>query len=124
MANEYVFVDEWNVNAPPAAVFDALADARTYPKWWVPSYLAVDSDGPPEVGRVSSQTFKGKLPYKLSTQSTIVRCEPPREFDATTVMAYWQELASRVGLTMDRFEIGTPEALGFSEGSSREAAAK
>jgi hypothetical protein len=32
MAAEYVFVDEWDVDAPQQAVFDALADARTYPE--------------------------------------------------------------------------------------------
>ena len=47
---EYVFVDEWDVDAPPAAVFDALADARTYPEWWRPVYLDVETDGPPELG--------------------------------------------------------------------------
>ena len=36
MANEYVFIDEWDVDAPQEAVFDALADARTYPEWWTP----------------------------------------------------------------------------------------
>ena len=39
----YLFVDEWDVAAPPEAVFDALADARTYPRWWRPVYLDVDS---------------------------------------------------------------------------------
>ena len=31
MAKEYVFLDEWDVDAPQEAVFNALADARTYP---------------------------------------------------------------------------------------------
>jgi len=30
MAREYVFLDEWDVDAPQQATFDALADARTY----------------------------------------------------------------------------------------------
>ena len=45
MAGEYLFVDEWDVKAPPEAVFEALADARTYPEWWRPVYLEVDADG-------------------------------------------------------------------------------
>ena len=28
-SGEYVFIDEWHVDAPPEAVFDALADAAT-----------------------------------------------------------------------------------------------
>src|SRR5919202_1234100 len=75
--NEYLFVDEWDVAAPPAAVFDALADARTYPTWWTPVYIDVDADGPPVLGKVSRQHFKGRLPYHLHTQSTITRLEPP-----------------------------------------------
>ena len=46
----YLFVDEWDVAAPPEAVFDALADTRTYPRWWRPVYLDVESAGPVEVG--------------------------------------------------------------------------
>ncbi|MEA2383034.1 MAG: hypothetical protein QOH72_3005 [Solirubrobacteraceae bacterium] len=75
--NEYLFVDEWDVAAPPQAVFDALADARTYPRWWTPVYLDVEADGPPKLGKVSAQHFKGRLPYHLHTRSTITRLEPP-----------------------------------------------
>ncbi len=74
---EYVFVDEWDVAAPAEAVFDALADARTYPEWWKPVYETVEADGPPAVGHVSRQHFKGRLPYHLDTTSKVVRLEPP-----------------------------------------------
>lgn len=74
---EYVFIDEWQVAAPPEAVFEALADATTYPEWWKPVYLETTTDGPPEVGRASLQHFKGRLPYHLHTRSTITRYEPP-----------------------------------------------
>ena len=50
MAAEYLFVDEWDVDAPQERVFDALADTRTYPEWWTPVYRAVEADGPPAVG--------------------------------------------------------------------------
>src|SRR5688500_7252584 len=62
MAAEYVFIDEWEVEAPAEAVFEALADARTYPQWWRPVYLKVEADCPPRVGCVSRQEFKGRLP--------------------------------------------------------------
>jgi uncharacterized protein YndB with AHSA1/START domain len=81
VAAEYLFVDEWDVDAPQERVFDALADARTYPDWWRPTYKEVEADGPPVVGRSSRQKFKAKLPYTLSTTSTIVRLEPPRQFE-------------------------------------------
>ena len=81
MPAEYVFVDEWDVEAPQERVFEALADARTYPEWWTPIYREVQADGPPEVGRRSQQRFKAKLPYTLSTVSTIVQMDPPRRFE-------------------------------------------
>jgi uncharacterized protein YndB with AHSA1/START domain len=77
VAREYLFVDEWDVDAPPEAVFHALADATTYPEWWKPVYLDVETDGPPQLGRTSRQHFKGRLPYHLHTRSTITRYEPP-----------------------------------------------
>ncbi len=82
MAREYVFVDEWDVRAPIEEVFEAVADARTYPAWWKPVYIAVEADGPPDVGCVSRQHFKGRLPYTLKITSSIVRLERPREVEA------------------------------------------
>jgi uncharacterized protein YndB with AHSA1/START domain/quercetin dioxygenase-like cupin family protein len=76
-SREYVFVDEWDVDAPVEAVFDAIADARTYPMWWQPVYREVEAEGPPQVGQVSHQHFKGRLPYHLHTTSRITRIEPP-----------------------------------------------
>ena len=85
MASEYVFLDEWDVDAPVEEVFNALADASTYPEWWKPVYIEVETDGPPEVGRRSEQHFKGRLPYTLRTTSEIVRCEPPRELEVSVI---------------------------------------
>jgi mannose-6-phosphate isomerase-like protein (cupin superfamily)/uncharacterized protein YndB with AHSA1/START domain len=79
---EYAFVDEWDVAAPASAVFDALADTRTYPDWWRPVYLEVESDGPPALGTVSHQHFKGRLPYHLRTRSRITRLEPDHVVEA------------------------------------------
>ena len=76
-SREYVFVDEWDVAAPREAVFDAIADARSYPTWWKPVYLDVESEGEPAVGKESRQHFKGRLPYHLRTRSVITRLEPP-----------------------------------------------
>ena len=75
MASEYVFADEWDVDAPIEAVYDVVVDARTYPEWWKPVYIDVQADGPPEPGQVSQQHFKGRLPYTLHTTSEIVRLD-------------------------------------------------
>ena len=82
MAHDYVFVDEWDVAAPPEPVFDALADGRTYPEWWRPVYIDVETNGPPGLGRVSKQHFKGRLPYHLRTSSTITRYDRPTHLGA------------------------------------------
>ena len=78
----YLFVDQWTVTAPTEAVFAAIADARSYPQWWRPVYLDVESDGPPELGKESRQHFKGRLPYHLHTRSVIVALDPPRTITA------------------------------------------
>jgi uncharacterized protein YndB with AHSA1/START domain/mannose-6-phosphate isomerase-like protein (cupin superfamily) len=81
-SREYAFLDEWHVAAPRAAVFAALADARSYPLWWRPVYIDVEADGEPTVGSVSRQHFKGRLPYHLHTRSRITRLEAPRVITA------------------------------------------
>ena len=45
VASEYVFIDEWDVDAPREAVFTALADASTYPEWWKPVYISTEAAG-------------------------------------------------------------------------------
>jgi mannose-6-phosphate isomerase-like protein (cupin superfamily)/uncharacterized protein YndB with AHSA1/START domain len=82
---EYVFVDEWDVNAPREAVFDTLADAATYPRWWRPVYIGVETDGgPPAVGKRTRQHFKGRLPYHLHTETQTVRLERPHVIEGDT----------------------------------------
>jgi quercetin dioxygenase-like cupin family protein len=75
--SEYEFVDEWDVEAPRDAVFAALADVRTYPDWWRPVYIGVESGEPSGVGHTATQRFKGRLPYRLTTRTTTTRHEPP-----------------------------------------------
>jgi uncharacterized protein YndB with AHSA1/START domain/quercetin dioxygenase-like cupin family protein len=82
LSRPYVFADEWDVAAPPEAVFAAISDARTYPQWWRPVYLDVDADGPAELGSESRQHFKGRLPYHLHTRSRVVAIDAPRSVTA------------------------------------------
>lgn len=109
MASEYVFIDEWDVNAPIEAVFGALTDAASYPVWWKPVYIDVEVDGPPEVGRTSRQHFKGRLPYTLRTTSEITRLEPPRSFTVEVVgdlsgTGVWDLSANEDGRVHVRFD--------------------
>jgi quercetin dioxygenase-like cupin family protein/uncharacterized protein YndB with AHSA1/START domain len=75
--NEYVFVDEWDVDAPLEAVHAAVGDASTYPDWWRPTYLSVRTEGEPGVGQVNHHHFRGPLPYTLKATTTTTRYEPP-----------------------------------------------
>jgi mannose-6-phosphate isomerase-like protein (cupin superfamily)/uncharacterized protein YndB with AHSA1/START domain len=104
----YVFVDEWDVAAPIEAVFDALADARSYPEWWKPVYLDVEADGPPAVGAVARQHFKGRLPYHLRTTAEIVRLQRPTTIEGTVAgdlsgRGVWT-LGEHDGVTHVRFD--------------------
>jgi quercetin dioxygenase-like cupin family protein/uncharacterized protein YndB with AHSA1/START domain len=76
---EYVFADEWDVAAAPEDVFDTLADGRTYPAWWKPVYLDVETDG-----EFTLQHFKGRLPYHLHTRTKTVRSERPHLLEGET----------------------------------------
>ena len=80
MAKEYVFLDEWDVDAPQDAVFNALADARTYPDWWKPVYIEVEGDEPPAEGVTTRQHFKGKLPYTLEDHLEDRQIRPTQPF--------------------------------------------
>ena len=104
----YVFVDEWDVAAPIEAVFDALADSRSYPEWWQPVYIDVDADGPPAVGAVADQHFKGRLPYHLRTSAEIVGLQRPTMIEGTVEgdlsgRGVWT-LSERDGVTHVRFD--------------------
>jgi uncharacterized protein YndB with AHSA1/START domain len=101
--SEHVFVDEWDVAAPPQPVFELITDARTYPSWWRPVYIDVESDGPPAPGRTSTQHFKGRLPYHLRTRSTVTVYDPPRQVGADVV----GDLRGRGLWTLTPTEAGT-----------------
>ena len=76
MASEYVFVDEWDVDAPQEVVYDAVADARTYPQWWRPVYLSVEGDA-----TITRHHFKGRLPYTLKMRAEMVDQDRPNRFE-------------------------------------------
>jgi uncharacterized protein YndB with AHSA1/START domain len=109
MAKEYAFVDEWDLDAPQEAAFDALADSRTYPEWWKPVYIEVEGDCEPAVGCVTRQHFKGKLPYTLRTSSEIVAYDPPTRLEVKVVgdltgTGKWTLAPNRDGTIHVRFD--------------------
>jgi quercetin dioxygenase-like cupin family protein/uncharacterized protein YndB with AHSA1/START domain len=104
LQNEYVFVDEWDVAAPPEDVFDTLADAHTYPEWWKPVYIDVHDDG-----EFTHQHFKGRLPYHLHTRTKTVVSERPHKLQGETYgdlrgTGIWTLTANEDGGTHVRFD--------------------
>lgn len=68
--NDYVFLEEWFIPAPIAAVWDVLADAPALPEWWRGVYLEAEpldgtGDGPRVGARVRGKA-RGFLPYRLN----------------------------------------------------------
>jgi uncharacterized protein YndB with AHSA1/START domain len=79
MARQYVFVDEWTVDAPPEAVYDVLADGESYPRWWTPVHLEARVEG-----EYTIPHFKGRLPYHLHTRTRTVRADRPHQLEGET----------------------------------------
>ena len=90
MAAEYVFLDQWRVDAQQDAVFEALADARTYPLWWTPTYREVrgratggwPSLPPAFQGTSSLHPFHGLNDRTTRTSSRVRDCESMAIFAA------------------------------------------
>lgn len=82
--NDYAFLTEWHVPAPPDVVFDIISDVEGYPRWWPEVYLAVDVERPPEGGHSGTRAHlltKGKLPYRLRWTAETIRSDPPRALE-------------------------------------------
>ncbi|MEU3603327.1 SRPBCC family protein [Streptomyces sp. NPDC006798] len=67
----YRFHCVWDIDAPPEAVFAALARPADYPRWW-PQVRAVTDLGD---GRGSAR-FRSLLPYELAVTARAVRRDP------------------------------------------------
>jgi hypothetical protein len=68
------------LDAPIDRVYEVISNSLAWPDWW-PAVVAVDEIRPPTersgVGQVFHFTFKGKLPYTLSFDTTVDRIERP-----------------------------------------------
>ncbi|MDS0796555.1 SRPBCC family protein [Burkholderia pseudomultivorans] len=76
---EYRFSTTWRVDAPLAAVWDAIYQVDRWPDWWKGAVRTVelepgDAHG---VGALHRYTWKGGLTYRLSFERRVRRVEPP-----------------------------------------------
>lgn len=73
--NEYHFVTHWRVRGTCAEVSDILEQARELPRWWPAVYLRVrviEEGGSHALGQRVDLLTKGRLPYTLRWQYTVV----------------------------------------------------
>lgn len=75
----YVFVDEWDVPAPPEWVYELLSRPRDYPAWWGDVFLEGEGDaGPAAVGKRARLVTRGRLPYRLRWELVCMAAHAPR----------------------------------------------
>ena len=74
MNNQYHFVTQWRIAAPPDRIFDLIQKPLDFPKWWGSVYLAAE----PEPGDRIRFVTKGKLPYRLRWSSEMIDSHPPK----------------------------------------------
>jgi uncharacterized protein YndB with AHSA1/START domain len=77
-ATQFHLVTDWSLDAPPAAVWDALIKPDDWPTWW----RAVEKVEPLEPGDASGLgacrrfTWRTALPYAITFNMRTVRVEP------------------------------------------------
>ena len=75
--NVYRFDESWSADAPPEAVWELVADPRTYPQWW-PQFLEItrlnDVEG---VGALVEVRVRSVLPYQMRFRLQSTRYERP-----------------------------------------------
>lgn len=76
---EYRFVTEWEIAAPPEAVFEVILDSLRWPEWWrgVPHVEELDPGDEQGLGNVRRYTFRSLLPYSLVFDVRSEVIEPP-----------------------------------------------
>jgi hypothetical protein len=82
MSNSYHFLTRWRVHGDVDEVFDIVAEAAEYPRWWPSVYLRVSETAPGDehgIGRCFDFYTKGWLPYTLRWSSRAVELERPRK---------------------------------------------
>ena len=81
--NDYQFITHWRVLGLNAKVYDILADASGYLRWWSQVYLevtVVKPAGEHGLGGVFDLHTRGKLPYTLRWRARVSETNYPHGF--------------------------------------------
>jgi carbon monoxide dehydrogenase subunit G len=84
---DYSFVTTWRFRAPIERVWQAIADFRSWPRWW-PAIAQVKQIAPGDaegVGEIVEYTFRTRLPYRLRFLMTTTHARPPTELEGRAV---------------------------------------
>ncbi len=75
----YRFMTEWQIDAPPDAVWDQLVRPEEWPSWWkgVEKVVQLEPGDENGIGQRARYTWKSRLPYRLVFDVTLVRSERP-----------------------------------------------
>lgn len=82
-SNDYAFITEWRVEAPPELVYDILIEGEDLPRWWPEVYLSAKAERPPDGGTVGTRLdlhTRGWLPYTLRWTAETTRADRPTGF--------------------------------------------
>jgi hypothetical protein len=97
-SREYRFVDEWDVMAPREAVFHAISEARTYPRWWMPVYIDVEAQGGPAVGKETATGTHVRFDWRVFADKPLLRVLTPILRPAFRWNHAWAIARAREGL--------------------------
>lgn len=82
-SNDYAFITEWRVEAPPELVYDILIEGEDLPRWWPEVYLSAKAERPPDGGTIGTRLelhTRGWLPYTLKWTAETTRADRPSGF--------------------------------------------
>lgn len=80
-ANHYQLTTLWLLEAPLAAVWEAIVQAEAWPGWWrgVERVVTLERAGDPSgLGTRQRFIWRGALPYRLTFVACVTRLEPLR----------------------------------------------
>jgi hypothetical protein len=82
--NDFVLVTHWTIAAPIDAVWEALYDVRTWPRWWRYVKAVTDLEPGDQDGRGARRRFiwATRLPYHITFDMRSTRVERPLLLEA------------------------------------------
>ena len=75
---DYVFVTNWQFNAPRERVWSLIFNPEGWPEWWrgVERVEKLKEGDAQHIGAIHRYTWKSKLPYRLIFEMETTRVEP------------------------------------------------